>query len=214
MVDITLSVSGVQQHFSICIQYEAIILISLITIWNFLKSQTKDWCWNLSYNTLATWCKELTHWKRPPCWERLRAEGEGGEREWDGRMVPLTQWTWVWANFRRLSEGQRSLACCSPWGCKELFMTEQLNNTAKKKKSAATLTAVVAMFIISGKGDLNTDGNLQHKFYCACLPRCIDSALCLMRTAVSGRSYIIIALFHTCFLNPLLLLISSHSQCY
>ena len=88
IVDITLSVSGVQQHFSICIQYEAIILISLVTIWNFFKSQTKDWCWNLSYNTLATWCKELTHWKRPPCWERLRAEGEGGERE----MVEWYHW--------------------------------------------------------------------------------------------------------------------------
>ena len=26
------------------------------------------------------------------------------------------------------SEGQGSLACCSPWGCKELDMTQQLNN--------------------------------------------------------------------------------------
>ena len=25
-------------------------------------------------------------------------------------------------------EGQRSLACCSPWGLKESDMTEQLNN--------------------------------------------------------------------------------------
>ena len=25
-------------------------------------------------------------------------------------------------------EGQRSLACCSPWGCKELDMTKGLNN--------------------------------------------------------------------------------------
>ena len=25
-------------------------------------------------------------------------------------------------------EGQGSLACCSPWGCKELDTTEQLNN--------------------------------------------------------------------------------------
>ena len=32
-----------------------------------------------SSNTLATWCKELTHWKRPWCWERWRAGGEG---EW------------------------------------------------------------------------------------------------------------------------------------
>jgi len=38
----------------------------------------KDWCW--SFNTLATWCTEPTHWKRPWCWERLRARGEGGKR--------------------------------------------------------------------------------------------------------------------------------------
>ena len=40
---------------------------------------------------LATWCKELTHWKRPWCWERLKAG-------WDGWMESLTQWTWVWAS--------------------------------------------------------------------------------------------------------------------
>ena len=27
----------------------------------------KDWCWSWNSNTLATWCKELTHWKRPWC---------------------------------------------------------------------------------------------------------------------------------------------------
>ena len=31
-------------------------------------------------NTLATWCEEVTPWKRPWCWERLRAGGEGDER--------------------------------------------------------------------------------------------------------------------------------------
>ena len=31
----------------------------------------------------ATWCEELTHLKRPWCWERLKSGGEGG-REWDG----------------------------------------------------------------------------------------------------------------------------------
>ena len=30
--------------------------------------------------TLATWCKDLTHWKRPWCWEILRAGGEGSDR--------------------------------------------------------------------------------------------------------------------------------------
>ena len=31
-------------------------------------------------NTLATWCEELTHLKKPWCWERLRAGGEGDNR--------------------------------------------------------------------------------------------------------------------------------------
>ena len=48
--------------------------------------------------TLATWCKELTHWKRLRCWERLRAGGKGDDRGWDGWMASLTQWTWVWAD--------------------------------------------------------------------------------------------------------------------
>ena len=49
-------------------------------------------------STLATWCEELTHWKRPWCWERLKAGGEGDDRGWDGWMASPTQWTWVWAN--------------------------------------------------------------------------------------------------------------------
>ena len=43
----------------------------------------KDWCWSCSPNTLATWCEEPTHWKRPWCWERLSAKGEGDSRGWD-----------------------------------------------------------------------------------------------------------------------------------
>ena len=37
-------------------------------------------------------------WKRPWCWERLRAWGEGDNRGWDGRMASLTCWTWVWVD--------------------------------------------------------------------------------------------------------------------
>ena len=58
----------------------------------------KDWCWSWSYSTLATWWEELTHLKRPWCWERLRAGGEGEDRGWDGWMESLTQWTWVGLN--------------------------------------------------------------------------------------------------------------------
>ena len=54
----------------------------------------------LKLYTLATWCKELIHWKRPWCWEILKVGGEGDDRGWDGWMVSPTQWTWVWASFR------------------------------------------------------------------------------------------------------------------
>ena len=48
--------------------------------------------------TLATWCKELTHLKRPWCWERLRTGGEGDDRGWDGQMASSTPCTWVWVD--------------------------------------------------------------------------------------------------------------------
>ena len=58
----------------------------------------KDWCWSWNSSTLNTSCEELTHWKRPWCWEGLGAGGEGDDRGWDGWMASLTWWTWVWVN--------------------------------------------------------------------------------------------------------------------
>ena len=43
-------------------------------------------------NTLATSCEELTHWKRPWCWERLKAGGDGDDRGWDGWRASPTEW--------------------------------------------------------------------------------------------------------------------------
>ena len=54
------------------------------------------WSWNS--NTLATSCEKLTHRKRPWCWERLGAGGEGDDIGWDGWMASPTQWAWVWVN--------------------------------------------------------------------------------------------------------------------
>ena len=42
-----------------------------------------DCCLSGNYNILATWCEESTPWKRPWCWKRLRAGGEGDDRGWD-----------------------------------------------------------------------------------------------------------------------------------
>ena len=35
------------------------------------------------------------------CWERLKAEGEEGDRGWGGWMASPIQWTWTWANSER-----------------------------------------------------------------------------------------------------------------
>ena len=90
-----------------------------------LNSLWKDWYW--SSNPLATWCKEPSHWERPWCWERQRAGREavtenetvGWHHRLDGYETEQTLGG---------SEGQGSLACCSPWGHKESETTEQLNS--------------------------------------------------------------------------------------
>ena len=66
-----------------------------------LNTHWKAWPWTWSSNTLATWSKQPTHWKRPWCWERLRAEGEQGDRGWDGWMASPNQWKWAWADTGR-----------------------------------------------------------------------------------------------------------------
>ena len=65
---------------------------------NQLNSHWKDWCWSWKSNPLAISWEEVTHLKRPWCWERLNAGGEGDDRGWDGWMASLTQWTWVWVS--------------------------------------------------------------------------------------------------------------------
>ena len=68
-----------------------------------LNIHWKDWFWSWSWssNTLVTKWEELTNWKRPWCWARLKAEGEGNNRGWDGWMASPTRWTWVCASSRR-----------------------------------------------------------------------------------------------------------------
>ena len=55
----------------------------------------------LKLQYLATWCEEPSCWKRHWCWRRLKAKRKEGNREWNGYIGSLTQWTWVWANSVR-----------------------------------------------------------------------------------------------------------------
>ena len=90
-----------------------------------LNINWKDWCW--SSNTLAIWSEELTHWKRPWCWERLKAK-EGDDRGWNDWMDhQLNGHEFEQALI--VGNGEGSLACCSSWGLKALNMTEWLKLT-------------------------------------------------------------------------------------
>ena len=77
----------------------------------------KDWCWSWNSNTLATWWEELIHLKRPWCWERLKAKGEGDDRGWDGWMARLNRQECEQSPGD--SEDRGSLLCWCSWGCKE-----------------------------------------------------------------------------------------------
>ena len=85
-----------------CSTWTKLIFCLLLTLFrrSVLGVHWKDWCWSWNSNTLATSCEELTHWKRPWCWEGLGAGGEGHGRGWDGWMASLTWWTWVWVDSR------------------------------------------------------------------------------------------------------------------
>ena len=111
----------------------------------------KDWCWSWNSNILATWCEELTHWKRPWCWERLRAGGEGDNRGWYGWMASLTWWTWVWVDSRSwwwtgrpgMLEFIGSQRLRQDWATKlnwiELYIVYNLERTFKYKKNRYSL---------------------------------------------------------------------------
>ena len=76
--------------------------IDAFELWYWRRLLRVPWIARRSWNsnTLATWCEELTHWKRPWCWEIVRAGGEGDDGKWNGWMASPTQWTRVWVNSR------------------------------------------------------------------------------------------------------------------
>ena len=65
-----------------------------------LNIHWKALCWSWNSDTLATWCEELSYLRKPWCWERLKAVGEGDDRGWDDWMASPTWWICVWEGSR------------------------------------------------------------------------------------------------------------------
>ena len=80
--------------------------------------------------------KELTHWKRPWCCERLRAGGEGDDRGWEGWMASPTQWTWVWVG----SGSWWWTGVLQSMGLKRVELSDWTTITTKKNYSLNTLS--------------------------------------------------------------------------
>ena len=75
-------------------------------------------------NTLATSYEELTHWKRPWCWEDWGQEEKGmTEDEMAGWHHRLNGYEFEWT--LGVGDGQGGLACCDSWGRRESDTTEQ-----------------------------------------------------------------------------------------
>ena len=89
----------------------------------------KDWCWDWSSNTLATWYEELTHLKRPWYQEKIEDRRRRGRQrmrwlEWHHQLNGHEfEWT------PGVGDGQGCLTCYIPWGHKESDTTEWLNWT-------------------------------------------------------------------------------------
>ena len=59
------------------------------------------------------------------------------------------------------SEGQGSLMCCSPWGCKELDMTQQLNNNNITHKSRGNGWSFKKANSVKCYGEIQDDTGLE-----------------------------------------------------
>ena len=66
--------------------------------WAAVYGVTQSWTELKRLSSSSSWCEELTHLKRPWCWEGLRAGGEGDDRGWNGLIASPTQWTWIWVD--------------------------------------------------------------------------------------------------------------------
>ena len=76
-----------------------------------------DWCLSWNSNTLSTWCEELTLWKVPDARKNWRQEEKGTT---ENEMVGWHH-QFYGHEFEQapgVGDGQGSLACCNPWGCR------------------------------------------------------------------------------------------------
>ena len=102
-----------------------------------LKEISPEYSWEgltlkLNSKYVGMWWEELTHGRRPWHSERLGAGGEEGDRGWDGSMVSLTHWAWVWAKcvrWERTGKPGMLQSMALQWVCQNLVTEHQEQKT-------------------------------------------------------------------------------------
>ena len=103
----------------------------------------EGWMRSWNSNTLATWCKDLTHLKRPWCWERLKAGEDGDDRGWEGWMASPTLWTqicvnsgsWWWTGRPGVLQSMGSQKVGHDWATELNWMIKTYDNLDRILKS-------------------------------------------------------------------------------
>ena len=115
-----------------------------------LNINWKDWCWSWNFNTLATWCKELTHLKRHWCWERLKVKEKGTTKNktagWHHQLYGHE-----FEQAPDADDEQGKMVCCSPWGrrVRHDWMTERKYMTQKILKFCFPYSVCNVLYYIS-----------------------------------------------------------------
>ena len=111
-----------------------------------LNIHWKDWCWNWSFNTLATYDgKSHPIRKDPDIWKDWGQEKGVTEDE----MVGWHHW-FIKYEFEQTSgdwEGQGNLVCCSPWGSQSQTWLRDWITTINPIDNIYTYTPDILLFL-------------------------------------------------------------------
>ena len=148
---------------------------------------------------LATWCKQLTHWKRPWCWVSLKAEGEEGNRgwRWNGWITSPIQWVWTWANSKKVKD--RKAWCAAVQGVREsqAWLGDQttttmvnINTRGKEKAKEAAVPYVQLSNLMSTPISL-----LRPQFPTACSVSPLACQVCVLYVTGLRQSFYSLSTF-------------------